>query len=76
MVCDDCVDQYYDSLTRYKIDRLGENGFLKEEARRVLEVPVFSVEDVEHSVKEDAVEETESGKPSWAPDWSELEDEL
>ena len=37
LVCDDCVEQYYDSLTRYKIDRLGENGFLKEEARKFLE---------------------------------------
>ena len=76
LVCDGCVEQFYDSLTRYKIDRLGENGFPKEEARRVFEVPVFSVEEVEHSVKEGAVEETESGEPSWLPDWSEFEDDL
>lgn len=45
-VCENCMEQFYDSVTRFRIDTFREERFPLEEARRVIEVPIFSLEDV------------------------------
>jgi len=45
LVCEGCMEQYYDDETVFKIDMLRGNGFPSEKARREIRVPVFSLKD-------------------------------
>jgi len=69
-VCEQCHEQYYDDFTRYRIERLGENGFPVADAQRVLEVPVFSLDAVPIPQQEPA--ETDEEASVWQPDWSDF----
>ena len=41
--CKGCLEQYYDELTTFKIDKLRGSRFPIENAQRVIQVPVFSL---------------------------------
>jgi YgiT-type zinc finger domain-containing protein len=69
-VCDRCLEQYYDQVTRFRIDKLGANGFRSEDSKHVLEVPVFSLKDVELPQPEASEAEASSDPTQWTPDWS------
>jgi YgiT-type zinc finger domain-containing protein len=43
MVCADCHEQFYDDATVTELDLLRGQGFPREQARTVVEVPVFSL---------------------------------
>ena len=45
-VCDRCNEQFYDEVTRVRIEILRKGGFPIKEAKRVVEVPIFSVNEV------------------------------
>jgi YgiT-type zinc finger domain-containing protein len=42
-VCEKCFEQFYDEGTVIQIERLRRDGFPLRKARRVIEVPVFSL---------------------------------
>jgi len=46
-VCAECMEQYYDDVTRFRIDKLRAGRFPPSDAKEVIEVPVFSLGDVE-----------------------------
>lgn len=46
-VCKECLEQYYDDITRFKIDKLRGDRFPMEKAKEVIEVPVFSLTSVD-----------------------------
>lgn len=46
-VCPTCMEQYYDDVTSFKIDKLRAGRFPPSDAKEVIEVPVFSLGDVE-----------------------------
>ncbi len=50
-VCDKCLEQFYDELTMFKIDRLRGSGFPAAEAGRTLAVPVFAFPQEEVAAK-------------------------
>jgi YgiT-type zinc finger domain-containing protein len=43
LVCGECHEQFYDDATVTQLDLLRGQGFPREHARAVLEVPVFSL---------------------------------
>ena len=45
-LCDRCNEQFYDEVTRVRIEILRKSGFPFQEAKRVVEVPIFSMNDV------------------------------
>ncbi|RKX79808.1 MAG: hypothetical protein DRP87_01615 [Spirochaetes bacterium] len=61
-VCKKCMEQFYDEKTSYMIDRLRQTKFPRERARRVIEVEVFSLEDVDGEKSSEQAEEAESGE--------------
>ena len=42
-VCEECLEQYYDNDVLVRIDQLRAKSFPVEQAKRVMEVPVFSL---------------------------------
>ena len=42
-VCGECLEQYYDNDVLVRIDQLRAKSFPVEQAKRVMEVPVFSL---------------------------------
>ena len=46
-VCEECLEQYYDNDVLVRIDQLRATSFPVEQAKRVMEVPVFSLPDPE-----------------------------
>jgi len=42
-VCEKCFEQFYDEATVIQIERLRKDGFPRGKARKVIEVPVFSL---------------------------------
>jgi len=44
LVCPDCAEQYYDDDVSEALRRLNEAGFPVEEAERLVEVPIFSLQ--------------------------------
>ena len=42
-VCEECLEQYYDNDSLVRIDQLRAKSFPVEQAKRVMEVPVFSL---------------------------------
>lgn len=72
MVCNHCLEQYYDELTRYRIERLGENGFSQEKAKRLIEVPVFSLSDVVIKQPVEAGDGDMLDEAPDSPDWSDF----
>jgi len=48
-ICDQCHEQFYDSETTWKIDKLRQEGFRPENAEREIKVPVFSLRRVKIS---------------------------
>lgn len=44
MICDNCMEQFYDEETQSKLRYLASNGFSKRDAVREITVPVFSLE--------------------------------
>lgn len=43
MICDHCMEQYYDENTQSKLRYLASNGFSERDAVRKMTVPVFSL---------------------------------
>ena len=50
-VCKNCMEQFYDEVTRLRIDKLKDTKFPVEEAKQVIKVPIFSLASVKISEK-------------------------
>ena len=46
-VCDQCQEQFYDSETTWKIEKLRQEKFRTEKPERFMEVPVFSLKRIQ-----------------------------
>jgi YgiT-type zinc finger domain-containing protein len=44
MMCDSCIEQFYDEETTDQIRRLKEDGFPADELKREVLVPIYSLE--------------------------------
>ena len=44
-VCDRCCEQFYDEITRVRVEGLRKGGFSRQQAKRIIEVAVFSLND-------------------------------
>lgn len=72
-VCPECMEQYYDDVTRFKIDKLRAGHFPLSDAKEVIKVPVFSLADVEAPEVRDSSPRKapdRSGEPTGQPDFS------
>jgi YgiT-type zinc finger domain-containing protein len=58
-ICEKCYEQFYDDVTRLRIETLRRDGFPRQEAKRVMEVAVFSLPAIEIA-EADQEEEDES----------------
>jgi YgiT-type zinc finger domain-containing protein len=56
-ICEKCYEQFYDDVTRLGIETLKRDGFPRLEAKRVMEVAVFSLPAIE--MAEEGIEEGE-----------------
>jgi len=56
-VCEKCYEQFYEEAVRLSIEKLRMDGFPREEAKRVIEVPVFSLPVLEPPEDEDEEED-------------------
>lgn len=61
LVCEKCYEQFYGDTVRLSIEQLRMNGFPRQEAKRVIEVPVFSLPVIEAPEGDD----DEEGEEEW-----------
>jgi YgiT-type zinc finger domain-containing protein len=59
-ICDKCYEQFYDDVTRLRIETLRREGFPRQGAKRVMEVAVFSLPAIEMAEGADEEEEDET----------------
>jgi len=55
-VCERCMEQFYDDFTVLKIDLLRGRKFPLSEAKRVIEVPIFTLPEIKIAPERDSVE--------------------
>lgn len=60
-VCEECYEQFYDDAVRLSIEQLRMDGFPLQNAKRVIEVPVFSLPVIETPEGDD----DEEGETDW-----------